>query len=767
MRFLAVVLSSGILAACGGGSSTDTVDNSITISGTAIKGPMSKAAVNVFKVNADGSKGASLGQAISDASGKYSVNVSGYTGVVIVEAEATSETRMEDEATGQTITPPLGFKMRASFAAESGKTYPTQINPFTEIAVAASAGKVGGFSVTNVAQANKDMAEALRFDPMTKEAEFDSVTKLPKGDLALALAAVSKVAQSDDLAACQPAIGQAAKVQCVVEQMAAKGLDDSTIKTVLQTQSNLIADTIGIVPLVISQPTGTAPSVASPVDQAKAFMATLRSNAKALDASDLSLKTELQKVADDVTGRTAPIAESNINALNVALYAARFWNDVMVTPNATFAQTRNIGSVSNPVGGCGLYSDTNYLTLATSKADAKYVACGTNPKNVWATNANGEFKPCTVVGDLCSTKWSIRVRLHPDAAVANKFTVYTRTRAATYKLQQDGQPAEPVDSNGNKTGRIEYGAAFPGNIATLTTQRDGNGNLTSASLVGEISPAFTIGGGAVYWDSGLQRTVFKENTATVLGDKHNVSLTGALTKVGTLEKLAVAGSIELIKTNALETRIELGDGSYLQATPDANGSYDATNGSQEMLIKLAGKTAASAITGDLKIGAFKLDSSSTSYIPTEISFKGTVQRNDVSFFEGALTAKALNHAAFNSTLPRSNTNPQVMSAEFLGKVMIPTRPTMTVSLSATNTDMGNTSTTQTTGQYSQGLITINLSGSHSAASNVTTLTSTNGLTLVIDESKTIYPLTKGVDTVGSYSTVTKILTYGDGVFEQF
>lgn len=756
MRFLAVVLSSGILAACGGGS-TDTVDNSITISGTAIKGPMSKAAVNVFKVNADGTKGASLGQAVSDASGKYSVNVSGYTGVVIVEAEATSETRMEDEATGQTITPPLGFKMRASFAAESGKTYPTQINPFTEIAVAASAGKVGGFSVTNVAQANKDMAEALRFDPMTKEAEFDAVTKLPKGDLALALAAVSKLAQSDDLLACKTEVGQAAKVKCVVEEMASKGLDDSTVKEALETRSNEIADTTGINRLVISEPTTTPPSVANPVDQAKAFMATLRSNAKALDASDLSLKTELQKVADDVTGRTAPIAESNINALNVALYAARFWNDVMVTPNATFEQTRVIGSGSNPVGDCKLYSDTNYSALATSKANAKYVACGTKGRTVQPTNANGEFKQCTVVGDLCLTTWSIRVRLHPDLLVSDKFTVYTQTREA--------KTTKTV--GGTSETRIHHGAPFPGNVATLTAQRDGNGNLTAASMTGEISPAFSIGGGSVYWDSGLQRTVFKENSASILGDKHNVSLTGALTKAGSMEKLAVAGSIELIKASALETRIELGEGSYLQATPDANGSYVATNGSHEMLIKLAAKTAASAITGDLKIGAFKLDTSGTSYIPTEVSFKGTVQRNGASFFEGTLTGEALNHATFNSTLARNSINSQVVRAGFLGKVMIPTRPTMTVSLSVTHTDKGSSSTSQMTGQYVQGLITINLSGEDNPTSNVITLTSTSGLKLVVDSSKTTYPMTKGTDPVGTYSTITKKLDYVGGTFEQF
>lgn len=187
-----------------------------------------------------------------------------------------------------------------------------------------------------------------------------------------------------------------------------------------------------------------------------------------------------------------------------------------------------------------------------------------------------------------------------------------------------------------------------------------------------------------------------------------------------------------------------------------------------MLIKLAAKTAASAITGDLKIGAFKNDKSGTSYIPTEVSFKGTVQRNGASFFEGTLTGTALNHATFDSSLPRSSTNSQVIRAEFVGKVMIPTRPTMTVSLSQTMTDNGGAfNTTQTTGQYAQGLITMNLSGSDNLTSNVVTLESTSGLKLVVDSSKVDYPITKGTEPVGTYSTVTKKLVYQDGTFEQF
>lgn len=735
MRFLAVVLSSGILAACGGGSSTP--DTSIAITGTAIKGPMSKAAVNVYKVKADGTKGEKLGQAVSDDLGTYSVKIDGYTGVVIVEAEATAETQMYDEATNTIITPPLGFKMRASFAAESGKSYSTQINPFTEIAATASEGKVGGFSAANVADANKNIAEALRFDPMSKAAEFDAVTKLPKGDLALALAAVSKLAQSDDLLSCKIEIDQAAKVMCVVDELASKGLDDSVIKTALQTRSDEIAIVAGVPTLVISTPSNLPASTASAVVQAKEFMATLRSNAKALDAADLSLKAELQKVSDDVQGRTAPIAVSSLKAMEVAGQATQFWNDVMVTPNATFQQFRNFVNG----GGCTFYSDTDYLVMATSKAEAKYLACGTTPERIFAT--------CSAVGQLCRTEWTTRVRLHPSASVANKFTVYSKTRADKYTLEAQAGGGLAAQ----RTARTEYGAAFPGNSTEFSWLNDSNGNLASMVLNGELSPAFSI-------DNGV---------GTVLGDKHNVALNGALTKASGVDTISVSGSIDLIKGGVLETGIALASGSYIKAAPDANGSYDARNGSQEMLIKMVAKTAASAITGDLKIGAFKSDVSTSSYIPTEVSFTGAVQRNGVSFFEGTLTGKADNHAAFNSTLARSNSNPQILSAGFLGKVTIPTRPVMTVSLSGTHTDTGSlaTNTTATTGQYTQGAITINLSGLDNGASNVTTLTSTSGLKLVVDSSKSIYPITQGVESVGTYSTTTKRIDFLDGSFQQF
>ena len=271
------------------------------------------------------------------------------------------------------------------------------------------------------------------------------------------------------------------------------------------------------------------------------------------------------------------------------------------------------------------------------------------------------------------------------------------------------------------------------------------------------------------YNSSLARWTFLPPAVTVLGEKHDVILSAALSKVGELDKLAVSGSIALIKSGALETRIELADGSYLQAKQDATGSYSAQDGSQEMLLKLKGGTTGSTLAGDLKISAFKLDASATSYIPTLVSFAGSVQRNGVSFFEGTLTGEALNHASFKSNEPRSPSNEETARLSFTGKVIIPSRPLLKVSLSVVNHARGSNANdaAELAGQYSQGSITINLAGNTSAASDILTLTSSEGISLVIDKSKSSHPLTKGSEKVGEFSTANSRVSYSDSSYEQF
>lgn len=750
-RLSLVIASVGMLTiyGCGGGGGGGVGDStSVTLSGSAVKGPLAKAKISIYKT-VNGAQGELLLAVTSDANGLYRATVTGYTGVVLVVASVIpGTTTMFDEATGQTITPTDGFSMRASFVAQSGVTYSTQINPYTDLATATALAQPGGLSETNVKDANSDMAAALQFDPLTTVATFNADNQ-PTNPAAVALAAISEMALAGD----QGCTGdQAAKITCITTALTTLGLGDAGIQAALQANINAITTALGSHAQTITDPAsaggGADAPVATPVEQAKAFIGTLRSNAKALDATDLSLQTELQKVSDDLSGRTAPIATSNVNALRVAFEAANFWNEVVMDPtadpnaklNTQTEQSRSFG----PLGGCTLYKEPTYRVgeEATTRAEAKYVACGSysQANYIIATDTSGAYTSCTANGDWCGTKWSIRVRLHPDAVDANKFTVYTQTREAKVVYGAAEQ-------------RTHYGASFPGNAATLTTQRDSNGELTAVNLTGELSPAYSLEG----------------NVATVFGDKHNVALSGALSQVGSLDKLALSGSMELIKAGSLETRIELAEGSYLQATSDGTGSYSTTDGNHEILLKLSGGSAASSINGDLKISDFKMDASGTTYIPTFMSFSGSVQRNGVSFLEGTITGEALNHATFDSTLTRSTENVQTMRVGFVGSVIIPNRPVLTASLSFIENDTGSsaTDTFSLFGQYKQGYTTINVSGATSSTSDIVTLESTTGMKLVVDQSREFYPLTNNGEAVGSFDPIKYLLTYTDGTYEQF
>lgn len=780
IKKIATLAAVALITGCGGGDGGDgsaPQSASMTIQGDAMKGPMAKAKISLYKTTADGKQGELLKETTSDGSGHYNAAVANYSGVVIAVASVVPGTTMYDEATGQNIPPTAAFSMRASFSVEAGKSYTAQINPFTDLATASALAKSGGLNATNVQQANNDLATALTFDPLTTAAVFDANHK-PTDKASAAMMAVSQMALSGSLGCASG--DQATKVACVTTALSKKGLTDASVKSELQTTINLVNDNFGLPAMALGNASGTTSPAATPLEQAKTFMGMLRSNAKALDAADLSLQTELQKVADDMQSHTAPLASNSITALNVARLGAQLWNDV-IKGNAPFV-TRQSFYKDYPnaygfgyLGGCSFYQDTKYEVKATSKADAKYVDCQAATQFIPATKANGEYASCSAVGEWCDTAWSYRVRLHPDATDPNKFTVYTQTRESKQTVATVSPPASaasapyagpsyPLSYAANNK---EYGAAFPGNAATLVTQRDGNGKITTLSLAGEVSPAFSIEGGSSYYTGNTW--VYMPPVATVLGDKHNVALSAALTKVENLDKLALSGSVELIKAGALESRLELAAGSYLQANQDGTGSYSAHDGSQEMLLKLKGGTVGSTLAGDLKISAFKPDASGTSYIPTRVAFNGSVQRNGTAFFEGSLTGEAVNHATFKSNQPRSPTNVETLRVGLTGKVTIPNRPVLSLSLSATQNDKGSSanSTTALSGQYVQGLLTINVSGASSAAANLITLESTSGIKLVIDKSKTTYPLTKSGQTVGEYSTQSSRITYTDSSYEQF
>lgn len=792
IHFLNAATVSVILSACGGGGGGGPAPQpdpgnavgSLAIEGTVVKGPVSNATIRVHGIAADGSPGSVLAQTTSGSDGKYRVAVDGYSGVVLLVASMSELSTMYDEATGEILKPPAEFTMRASLSTEIGKTYSAHINPFTEMATAAALASSGRLSPSNVERANRDMATILPFNPLTALAEFDPVANEPRNGPALALAAISRMAFVGSLG-CGGGV-PAARVACVVAEMAKKSMTDADVKLALEAHSDDLADLLGMTRLMFGVPSESIMMNATPREQTTAFMSMLLGNAMALGTADLSLRTELETTALGITSRSAAVTASNLDALNLAIKGVQFWNDLVKRQTTPFVQFKHFYKGHQYLGKCGFYRDSGYSIASTSAGDVAFVDCGTAPEFIPDLNANGEYNSCSSVGELCSTAWSVRIRLHPDPLVADKLTVYTQTRQSQYKFTtrsyrySDGGktvsgPTCPAGAScipivvqyEDTASRIHFGASFPGNISSLVTQRDGDGKVTVADLSGEFSPAFHIAHNTELKNLQL-RWARKLTNALVLGDRQNVTLNLTASTVDMLDKLAVVGSMDVLNSGTTETRIKLGAGSYILVKPE--GANTAADGTEEMFLKIETTHAGILANGNLKIGAFQFDASRSVYLPTLISFSGAVQRNGVRFFDGTLTGEILNQSLFDVQMPPSSSNFRTKRVTVKGDVNVPGRSVLTVNLSAAQKDTGSTAndTIQPAGKYMQsGQATVNASGSSGPFSDLLALESTDGIRIIIDRSKDVYPLWKNIDPMGTYSVIEKKMTFEDGSVKQY
>jgi len=128
---LIIILNVSALILTGCGDSDDnggTTTPSITLSGVASKGLVKNGNVEVFALDPNGDTGESLGTAVTDSNGEYSINLGTYRGNVMVEITGGTYT---DEATGDPNV--TSIPMRAVLADVSGNVS-VAVTPLTEIA---------------------------------------------------------------------------------------------------------------------------------------------------------------------------------------------------------------------------------------------------------------------------------------------------------------------------------------------------------------------------------------------------------------------------------------------------------------------------------------------------------------------------------------------------------------------------------------------------------------------------------------------------------
>jgi len=172
-----------------------------TISGTAVKGPVSNATVTAFSIN-NGSMGSQIGTGQTDAQGNFTMSVGDYSGPVMLQMKGGSYV---DEATGTTMAMQQSDMMTSVIPSMSaGATVSgIQMTPLTSMAQTMAQGMAGGMTTANITTANagignyfmvNDILHTHPMNPLTQGAGSgaDQNTK----NYGMAISAMSQTAKN-------------------------------------------------------------------------------------------------------------------------------------------------------------------------------------------------------------------------------------------------------------------------------------------------------------------------------------------------------------------------------------------------------------------------------------------------------------------------------------------------------------------------------------------------------------------------------------------
>jgi hypothetical protein len=229
IKALPLALGVLLLAACGGGGGGgSSAPVSTTISGTASKGTFKNAIVTAFQVKADGTKGDKIKEVRTDAAGKYNIEVSGYTGPVLLEMSGDASTKMvcdipagcEGGVAFSGEIPAATLALKSVLPALQGGTIQSAITPFTHLAAEFALSKTGQLSKSNIDAALTQIQDLFDLPNLNATQPADATKALPAGDLdaqryALMNAAIGQLG-GGTLAGIQ------AKLQALVGQLSTK-----------------------------------------------------------------------------------------------------------------------------------------------------------------------------------------------------------------------------------------------------------------------------------------------------------------------------------------------------------------------------------------------------------------------------------------------------------------------------------------------------------------------------------------------------------------
>lgn len=284
-----------LLAACGGGSggssSSTSGGTTATVAGVASKGLILNGYATAYRVNSDGTRGESLATTRTNTTdGTYRFEGLPTGILILVEVTGGTGATMRDETSSTPLPIDDTFMLRAAQTTPDSGEVALQVTPFSDMAVALAI-NAGGLTPSRVQEANLYVEDFVGAPVLSTPPQFDSSNRADN-PVAVALTAIAKAAESGALG-CTGA--QVAKVQCVVQAMAARGPgDDDLVQAVNNAIDSVKSELEGSKPELVAQiqpvtqqaPVLSGTPVATGIAAAKALVQSIRELGTALESRE-------------------------------------------------------------------------------------------------------------------------------------------------------------------------------------------------------------------------------------------------------------------------------------------------------------------------------------------------------------------------------------------------------------------------------------------------------------------------------------------------
>ncbi|QOL51056.1 hypothetical protein [Massilia litorea] len=753
------------LAGCGGGGggySAPVPDAPVaqrTVQGTAAKGLIKGARVNVYAIDAQGARGgAALASATTGPDGTYTLQIPAAVLNFLIEVVAAPGAVMADEASGTDLALPTSMKLRSvvTLAGNAAGPYQGSVSPLSEMVARTAETADGKLPPQAIAQAKTRVRTLLGFDPETvKPVNSNSAAAAAASEeeknQSLMLAAISKLGSSASAGCAQSSAAE--RIACVVSWLASSvivkdgqpALDPARLAQ-LRDAVQAVAEDKNInrtgkdkvvgVPVLIAPPGPVTPPPApdpvtppppppptgtTPLDATKALFGSLRNNLHALADGDV-FRSTADAIKADLSGTMAPfgndlggVAALTLDALD-RLDRAR--SGEMAPEDFTVARNRIMDT----------WPQRPSISFAEGDGDCLMTA---SPLSISCTVVQEAFLPGTWVGnnDMVYATRAITLQPKPDSTGEFTYTVIYEKNVVPY----DGTQAQGIPA------RTPLGGSFSGDIRFARSGRTATGFAILGRMPGRLQQGIFQGEGED-WSLDVAR---------------NEDIDG-------ITQYSFGGTVSAAVPGGLVRTVEIDNSSFLRVRLPAGGAGRAAV--DELQLGMRGTIGATTVGGTLHLAQYESDKRALTRIPTRVWFEGWLDHGDATVFSGGVALARNGYADFDPAAAVSATNFVTDTIEIGGALSVPARPTLSLTVGATRSAPN---TTDISAQYRDGSSVINASVTARTGERypLVKVSSADGVAFSFTGTAVPVQVTKDGAVTAQLDLAKGLITYSDGSTE--